>query len=73
MTKTIQFEQSISELERIVAHLEQGDLTLEESLKQFEQGIRLASSCEKILKQAEQKVEMLSATYLKSNEQEDNE
>lgn len=61
MTKTINFEHSIEELERIVGQLEKGELPLEDSLKQFEQGINLAQKCQTILTQAEQKIEMLTA------------
>lgn len=61
MTKTSHFEKSISDLELIVAQLEKGDLTLEDSLKQFEKGIQLARKCQDILGQAEQKIEVLSA------------
>lgn len=62
MTKTIQFEKSIAELEAIVAQLEKGELPLEDALKQFEKGITLARSCQETLNQAEQKIEMLSVT-----------
>jgi exodeoxyribonuclease VII small subunit len=55
----IDFERSLSELETIVEKLEHGDLTLDESLKQFERGVQLARSCQGALKQAEQKVEIL--------------
>ena len=61
MSKPIQFEQSIAELETIVGQLEKGELPLEESLKQFEKGINLAQKCQKILSEAEQKIEILSA------------
>ena len=61
MTKTIHFEKSISELEAIVLQLEKGDLSLEDSLKQFEKGIALARKCEETLNKAEQKIEMISA------------
>lgn len=60
MTKTIHFEKSISELESIVMQLEKGELSLEDSLKQFEKGITLARKCEETLNKAEQKIEMLS-------------
>ena len=62
MTKPIHFEKSISELQTIVNQLEKGELSLEESLKQFEKGISLARKCQDILNQAEQKIEILSAT-----------
>ena len=60
MTKTIHFEQSMNELESIVLTLEKGELTLEESLKQFEKGITLARNCQVVLQQAEQKIEQLT-------------
>jgi len=53
------FEQSLQELETIVARLEQGDLPLEESLRQFERGIALTRACQQALKSAEQKVQIL--------------
>jgi len=60
MSNPKHFEQSISTLEKLVSQLEKGDLPLEESLKQFEQGIQLAQQCQKILTTAEQKIEQLS-------------
>ena len=58
--RTTDFEASMAELEQIVERLEQGDLPLEESLRQFERGVALTRSCEAALKQAEQKVKVLS-------------
>jgi exodeoxyribonuclease VII small subunit len=55
----LDFERSLGELETIVEKLEQGDLTLDDSLKQFERGIQLARTCQSALKEAEQKVEVL--------------
>ncbi len=60
MTKPIHFEKSMAELQAIVLQLEKGELPLEDSLKQFEQGITIARQCQAILNQAEQKIEMLS-------------
>lgn len=54
-----EFEQSMRELEALVERLEQGDLPLEEALKQFERGVALTKSCQAALKAAEQKVEIL--------------
>ena len=71
MTKPIHFEQSISELESIVMQLEKGELSLDESLKQFEKGISLARKCEETLNKAEQKIEMLSATKTQQNDSAD--
>jgi exodeoxyribonuclease VII small subunit len=53
------FEKSLSELEQIVERMEQGELSLDESLKQFERGIALTRTCQNALQQAEQKVEIL--------------
>ena len=53
------FEKSLTELEDLVAALETGDLTLEESLKTFAQGIALTRNCQTALQAAEQKVQML--------------
>lgn len=53
------FEQSLAELETLVAAMEEGELSLEEALKHFEKGIALASSCQTALQQAEQKVTQL--------------
>ncbi len=69
MTKPIQFEGSIAELQDIVTQLEKGELTLEDSLKQFEKGIHLARKCQDILNQAEQKIEILTATNTPMNDE----
>ena len=53
------FEQSITELEQIVAKLEGGSVTLDESLTLFEKGIKLSKSCQKMLDEAEKKVSIL--------------
>jgi exodeoxyribonuclease VII small subunit len=58
-SKIPDFEQSMAELEALVERLERGDLSLEESLKQFERGVVLARSCQSALKAAEQKVQIL--------------
>lgn len=63
MSKGIHFEKSVGELEDIVKQLEKGELTLEESLKQFEKGIGLARLCQDALNQAEQKIETLTSSY----------
>ncbi len=55
----LKFEAALSRLEELVCSLEKGDLSLEESLKLFEEGVRLSKSCTKILHEAEKKVEML--------------
>ena len=53
------FEKSLSQLEKIVAQMESGELGLEESLTQFEKGITLAKSCQDTLAKAELRVEQL--------------
>jgi exodeoxyribonuclease VII small subunit len=57
--KAVNFEQQLGSLEALVESLESGDLSLEDSLKSFEQGIKVARECQTALKQAEQKVELL--------------
>ncbi|KAA6185080.1 exodeoxyribonuclease VII small subunit [Thiohalocapsa marina] len=54
------FEQAMKELERLVDRLEQGDLSLEESLTAFERGISLTRSCQHALDAAEQRVRILT-------------
>jgi exodeoxyribonuclease VII small subunit len=58
-TKTPDFETALAELEALVEKMEQGDLTLDESLQQFERGVQLTRSCQQALKTAEQKVQVL--------------
>ncbi|MDD5035003.1 MAG: exodeoxyribonuclease VII small subunit [Methylococcaceae bacterium] len=57
--KAVRFEESLAELEQLVERMEQGNLPLEESLKLFERGVQLTRSCQKALKEAEQKVQIL--------------
>lgn len=57
MEKT--FEQSLTELEGIVQKLEEGDRPLEESLKLFEQGVRLSRECQARLQNAERRIQVL--------------
>ena len=56
----VDFEQALQELEALVEQMEQGELSLEDSLKSFERGIELARLCQKALRDAEQKVEILT-------------
>jgi exodeoxyribonuclease VII small subunit len=55
------FEQSLVELEALVAKLEQGDVPLEDALKTFERGVALTRQCQTALRTAQQKVEVLLA------------
>ena len=52
-------EKSLAELEKIVERLENGELSLDESLKHFERGVALTRQCQSALRAAEQKVEIL--------------
>jgi exodeoxyribonuclease VII small subunit len=53
------FESQLAALEKIVRELERGDLPLEESLRLFEQGVRLSRECQERLNQAERRIELL--------------
>ena len=53
------FEEALERLEDIVRKMEAGDMTLEESLKAFEEGIKLARLCSRRLDEAERRVEIL--------------
>lgn len=53
------FEQSLQELEAVVAELETGEIGLEESMKRFERGMKLAAACEKKLGTMKRRIEIL--------------
>lgn len=53
------FETSLKELEKIVRRLEEGDSSLEDSLKLFEDGVKLSRECQERLNQAERRIEVL--------------
>lgn len=53
------FEAALKELETLVERMEKGDISLEESLHYFERGIELTRRCQRSLKEAEQKVQIL--------------
>ncbi|SMM98419.1 Exodeoxyribonuclease VII small subunit [uncultured Candidatus Thioglobus sp.] len=63
------FNKGLEELEQIVSRMESGDLSLEDSLKYFEQGVALTRKCQTALTQAEQKIAKLSAEDGYQNEQ----
>jgi len=54
------FEKDLERLEKIVGELEEGDLSLDDSLKRFEEGVKLSKRCEKALAEAEKKIEVLT-------------
>jgi exodeoxyribonuclease VII small subunit len=58
-TKLPTLEESLGEVTTLIDSMEQGDLSLEQSLERFERGITLIKHCQKILQEAEQKVQIL--------------
>lgn len=57
--RKIDFEASLAQLEKLVDQMEDGELSLEDSLKAFEAGVKLTRECQQALRDAEQKVEVL--------------
>lgn len=64
---TMTFDTAMKRLEEIVAQLEEGQLPLEESMKLYEEGVRLTSVCAKKLEQAEQKLVTLDEVLAKES------
>lgn len=58
--KATNFEHALKELEGLVERMEEGDLSLEESLKTYERGIVLSRTCQKALDDAEQRIKILT-------------
>ncbi|MGK2913076.1 MAG: exodeoxyribonuclease VII small subunit [Porticoccaceae bacterium] len=58
--KVVDFERSLQQLEALVEALEEGNLSLEDSLKSFEQGVRITRECQQALKSAEQRIAILT-------------
>ena len=54
------FEQAVKELTGIVGKIEQGDITLSDSLQQYEKGMALIKQCRKILQEAEKRIEKIA-------------
>ncbi len=59
MTAEMKFEDALKKLEKVVEELESGDLPLDDSLKRYEEGVKLAQFCSKKLDSARRKVEVL--------------
>lgn len=59
-TNSKDFEKSLSDLEKLVEKLEQGKLSLNDSLESFEQGVKLYQDCKDFLDKADKKIEVLS-------------
>ena len=80
--KELKFEDGLKRLEEIVAKLESGNLSLDDSLKLFEEGVKLVRFCNERLAEAQQKVELLtkdqagnvigSQPFASKNSEEDN-
>ncbi len=60
MSCTYKYEEALARLEHITEQLEKGDLTLDEALTFFEEGIKLVKICSKMLDEAEGKIEVLT-------------
>lgn len=67
----LDFAASLKELESIVTVIEQGGISLEESLRFFEQGVKLTKKCQQMMREAEQKVKILTRTGLADFKEED--
>ncbi len=65
--KTI--EESLSDLEKLVAELENGELELDQALKKFEQGVKLSRECQKTLAETEMKIKILMEDELKATDE----
>ena len=58
--RTPDLEKSLTQLEEVVQLLEEGEIPLEEALKQFEKGVKLSRDCQTALKAAEQRIKVLT-------------
>ena len=72
MSSKFNFEKSIEKLEAIVASLEDRTISLEESLKLYENGISLINSCNAALEEARQRIKVLSAVTSDMAEEDEN-
>ena len=59
-TKKMTFEESLAKLEQIVSQIEEGKVSLEESIEKYAEGIKLIKQCRTILDSAEQKIQLLA-------------
>ena len=59
--KSLNFESTLSEIEKIIESLEEGNLSLEDSIEAYEKGISLTKACQKMLSDAELKIKKLSS------------
>jgi len=65
----LSFEQAIKELTAIVAKIEQGQIPLQDSLEQYERGMALIKRCKKILDEAEKRIEQISESEERGEEE----
>ncbi len=63
---TLTFEDALDELEKLVGHMESGDLSLEQSLSSHKRGLELARFCQQRLESAQQQVRVLEGEILKN-------
>lgn len=70
MSKEMTYEQAMTRLEEIVAQLEGGKCTLDESMKLFEEGAKTADFCRKALADAEQKIQKLQTKTAENSAEE---
>ncbi len=68
MSKNTDFEKSLNELEKIVEELQNGDISLDESIKLFEKGMELTNDCRKTLETARQKITSLTEEEQKNGD-----
>ncbi len=62
MNGKFQFEKALEDLEKIVEAMESGELTLDQALKKYEEGVGLVRACQTQLTEAEKKIEILTRT-----------
>ena len=62
MTEKFQFEKALEDLEKIVEAMESGELTLDQALKKYEEGVGLVRACQAKLTEAEKRIEVLTRT-----------
>jgi exodeoxyribonuclease VII small subunit len=60
--KPVKFEAALSDLEALVADMENGELPLDQLIEKYEEGMRLVQACNEKLAEAEQKIEVLTAS-----------
>ncbi len=62
MNEKFQFEKALEDLERIVEAMESGELTLDQALKKYEEGVGLVRACQSKLTETEKRIEILTKT-----------